>query len=481
MAEVNYGLTREGFKRKRLPEIIKSLNDRVSDKLGIQIHTGSNSVFGQIHGVYAYELADLWELAEDVYHAMYPSTAIGVSLSNAAGLAGIVPITAEYTTLNVTCYGNPGTAIPYGSQVQAQSDASKVFTVIDANASIDADAANQAEVSVSTMPAEGTVYGLTIAGKQAKYTAKADDNETAVLVGVAAGIRISGVSISVTNGVLILATANRADTFAIAVNVGLTLDSVGALVRVQCSVTGAVNPVIGDVNQIITPVSGWDGVRNEIAASIGREAETDIALRQRWSSGLYARSSAMVEAVQAAIYQNVDGVTTVIVYENDSDTTDEAGRPPHSIEAVVEGGDPQDIATQIWGKRAAGIDTYGDQSFAIRDSQGVEHTMRFNRPEKVLVWMQIIVRENPDEEMAAAALQEIKEAVLSKGQTQAVGQDVILQRYFTEIFKATTGVGYIDINAAVGETAGTYSADNVAINPRQIAVLDAARIEVTKE
>lgn len=119
MAETKYGLTREGFKRKRLPEIQASINRRVADKLGVDIQTGSNSVFGQLHGVYAYELADLWELAQNVYNAMYPTTATGVSLSNAAALAGITLIEAEKSSLIATCYGDDGTSIPYGAQISA--------------------------------------------------------------------------------------------------------------------------------------------------------------------------------------------------------------------------------------------------------------------------------------------------------------------------------------------------------------------------
>ena len=56
MPTINYGLSAKGFKRKRLPEIIQSLNNRVSDILGVQIETGANSIFGQLHGVYAYEI-----------------------------------------------------------------------------------------------------------------------------------------------------------------------------------------------------------------------------------------------------------------------------------------------------------------------------------------------------------------------------------------------------------------------------------------
>ena len=59
MAETKYGLTAEGFKRKRLPDIIKSINARLSDALGTKIQTSSNSVLGQLVGVFSYEISDL--------------------------------------------------------------------------------------------------------------------------------------------------------------------------------------------------------------------------------------------------------------------------------------------------------------------------------------------------------------------------------------------------------------------------------------
>ena len=189
----------------------------------------------------------------------------------------------------------------------------------------------------------------------------------------------------------------------------------------------------------------------------------------------------MTDAIAASIYSNVDGVTTCLVYENTSDTKDNEGRPPHSIEVVVEGGQENDIAQDIWNHKAGGIDTFGTVSGIATDSQGVQHTMNFNRAERVKVWMKIIVGENPDEVFPPAALNEIADAVLAKGQTQNIGQDVVLQRYFSTIFSATTGVGYIRLTACTGETGGSYTTDNIAINDRQIAVFDAARIEVTKQ
>ena len=64
--EVKYGLSPEGFKRKRLPEIIDSLVQRTNDRLGISIQSGANSIFGQLYGIIGYELADIWEQTENV-------------------------------------------------------------------------------------------------------------------------------------------------------------------------------------------------------------------------------------------------------------------------------------------------------------------------------------------------------------------------------------------------------------------------------
>ena len=125
--EVKYGLSPEGFKRKRLPEIIDSLVQRTSDRLGISIQSGANSIFGQLYGIIGYELADIWEQTENVYYAMYPNTAQGTSLTNSASLTAIQPITAEQSVILCNCKGTPGTIIPANSQIQ-QKNTNYIYT-----------------------------------------------------------------------------------------------------------------------------------------------------------------------------------------------------------------------------------------------------------------------------------------------------------------------------------------------------------------
>lgn len=68
--------------------------------------------------------------------------------------------------------------------------------------------------------------------------------------------------------------------------------------------------------------------------TLGSGEESDNVLRTRRVVELGRRGSSTVAAMRADILQ-VDGVTFCAVYENDTDSTDSAGRPPHSLEAVV--------------------------------------------------------------------------------------------------------------------------------------------------
>ena len=473
-----YGLSREGFRRKRLPDILRSLHARVSDKLGIPIETGANSLLGQLHGVYAYEIADLWENAEDVYNAMYPHTASGVSLSYAAALAGIAQITAEKSVLIATCCGRDGTRLPYGVQVSPNGAVNVLFSCRETEAIISSNRASCAEIELDADPVAGTMYAVTIDGTKSIYTAKSQDGKTGVLAALASLLKEDSREVRVENDVLFLRLKNEQLTMSMALD-NLSLRRVGSPVRFVCDKEGSIDPPLGSVTNIVTSVAGWATVSNNVPTIVGRADETDTELRQRWSSSVQQRSTAMTESIKAALYR-VAGVTAARVYENTSDSIDGEGRLPHSVEVVVVGGDVADVAKAIWQFKAGGIDTFGAIRHRLFDSDGFPHVIKFNRPISVKVWLKASIGENPDEELPTAALFEVGEALLRKGQQQEIGQDVILQRYFAEIFKATKGIGYIDLMATTGDSPGAYTKTNIIIDDRHVAVFDLSRIEVKK-
>lgn len=474
-----YGLTRDGFRRKRLPEIKTAIETRLADALGTEIQTSANSVIGQLIGVFAYEIADLWEAQEDTYKSMYPSTASGVSLSNAAGLAGISMIDAEKTSLVLTLTGTEGTIIPNGAQVSSGDGV--IFSCADVGKFITAERATRIGIIVPAPVTTGQAYSLNLNGTNHVYTAKANDTAAIVLSSLSGLIHVTGITTNVNNNVLTVSVDDKKTAMMVSVNSNLQIDDIASPFTFLCDTAGAIDPALHTVNQIITTYAGWKTADNETAANVGRDAESDISLRKRWSAAVYQQSRAMVESIQNGVYTNVDGVTSCLVYENTSDKADSDGRPPHSIEVVATGGTPQNIAKEIWQRKPAGIDTFGSISNVVFDSQGAQHTIKFNRPQGIKIWMRVVVGTNPDEIFPNAALQEIKDAVLAKGLQQNIGEDVILQRYFAAIFESTTGIGYINLTAATGETPGNYTSDNIVISPRQVAAFDASRIEVTKQ
>lgn len=290
----NYGLSEKGFRRKRLPEIVQGLNDRVADKLGVPIQTGANSIFGQIHGVYGYALAELWEELEKTYNAMYPSTAEGVSLSNAAGLAGIAQIEADQTTLIATCYGTDGADIPYGAQIASGKNPKMVFVNQEVLQTISMTRLNALYLTVPEV-VSGTTYTLVINGTTANYTAQNGDEDMNIFGSfIDQFADMEGKTFAINDSRLIITADDPAEPFS-AIVYNATVAKMGSPFLFQSVLYGAIVPEIGEVNQIITNYSGWQEVSNDFAANSGRDAETDIALRKRWDASVYGRGSAMVD------------------------------------------------------------------------------------------------------------------------------------------------------------------------------------------
>lgn len=122
-----FGISNEGFKRKRLDQLLEELNDEVKSIFGDNFNVSPESPDGQINGVVSESNANLWELAEDSYNAFNPSAATGVTLSNLVQLNGITRLPATSSRVQLSITGTAGTAIPAGSLVST-SDTGDQFS-----------------------------------------------------------------------------------------------------------------------------------------------------------------------------------------------------------------------------------------------------------------------------------------------------------------------------------------------------------------
>ena len=122
------------------------------------------------------------------------------------------------------------------------------------------------------------------------------------------------------------------------------------------------NTDAGTIVKLVNPavIRGVRTVYNEAPVINGRERETDAEYRERYYKSVDYAGGVNADAIRAALLQDVSGVYTAFVYENDKDVPDlEYGLPPHSIEAVVYGGLDENIANTIYHKKAGGIQTHG--------------------------------------------------------------------------------------------------------------------------
>ncbi len=123
-----FGLTANGFKRKRLADIKTEMEDSLKAAFGENIDLIPQSVIGQFIGVMS-EREDLeWQTLEDDYNAFYPSTAQGNSLSELVLLNAIQRQDATQSTGTVTLNGTDGTIVTAGSIIST-SDTGTQFTI----------------------------------------------------------------------------------------------------------------------------------------------------------------------------------------------------------------------------------------------------------------------------------------------------------------------------------------------------------------
>lgn len=246
---------------------------------------------------------------------------------------------------------------------------------------------------------------------------------------------------------------------------------------------GPIPAIGGTITEIVTPVSGWNTVNNSAAGTTGRNEETDAELRQRRIAFIATIGAATVEAIGGRILQEVDGVSAVNIYTNREDITDLFGRPPHSVEAVVLGGVDADIREKLWEVVAAGIETYGNVSGSITDSNGDTQDVYFSRPVDQYVWVRVTIDSYYTEEVFPDDGEDaIKTAIAEYGDTFPMGRDLILDRWQGAIYAAVNGIADMTIDHAVTTLptdTPSYVTTNIPISPTSIANMSVDRITVT--
>jgi len=260
-------------------------------------------------------------------------------------------------------------------------------------------------------------------------------------------------------------------------------------VQATCQTKGPIQAVAGSIRTSITSDPNWVNapglsynVTNPADAVMGVNAQTDTQLNASRLAELAASGGSSVDAIRAHILQIKDpstlenAILACRVFENVTDVVDVDGNDPHSVRAIVQRvdgttGDPIDqlIADQAWGK-GGGIKTMGAVSKTVFDVAGGSHTVNFDRPTEVDIYIAITMT------LGTATAAEIKAALSAFGATYDLGQVVVANQLYGPLYAASGGG---EVTALyIGTSAWPVTATDIDPTAYGLAVFDTTRIRI---
>lgn len=233
------------------------------------------------------------------------------------------------------------------------------------------------------------------------------------------------------------------------------------------------------IKTITNPKLGIESVTNEVAFEGGRNTETDAEFRARYYLSVDFAGGVNLDAIVAEVYESVGAVISVVGEENDTDFESKSGLPPHSFEIVAYGGLDEDIATAIFRRKAAGIQTYGNRTVAVIGASGQTFDISFSRPEPVDVWVRVedLVT---DKNFPLDGIEQIKRglAAFIGGDSRGgldIGQDVIRVALYPTVLNVP---GVVDFTLKISPDGESYGWENIPIEARQKATTEESKVSV---
>lgn len=372
-----YGLTSQGWNGKPTSVIHSEVDTGLQKILGASAGTEPDGTIplsgmaGQLKVLIVDGFASNWQLLEMLQASIDPSQADDDAQDRVCAISGVQRHPAEFSTSTVACTGVPGTPLAPARRLTTNDasatpfDSQPALLAADPNypsstiAAVAAWAQSTNYALGARVTANGNVYQCTVAG---------------VSLGSGAGPAGTSLTTPIADGG---ATWRFLGAGTGAVDVVFIAETAGPLGAAAYLLT-----------TIATPVNGWNGAANPIAAIPGALQETNSALRVRRDAEVTLSGNGTADAVGAKLLAVNQGSTdpnhqppsAVKVLFNDTDVTNANGLPPHSVEAIVSGGTDADIALAIWQAVGVGTDTYGNISSTIIDEEGNPQAVRWTRP-----------------------------------------------------------------------------------------------------
>lgn len=477
-----FNVTAAGWSTPRLPEARLRIVELWRAAHGENANTASTSTDGKMIDTLALLLALLWQGLASGNSNAYGRTAEGVFLDLVLDLFARRRREALASTVDVVWYGADATIVLAGSLTSAEDTGARFAT--DADATIGGDDSIWV-IRVDTAT-PSTLYRITVNGINYDWTTSVGAQTLAGIrnlllnvIAVAYPDATAPSDLTVDGPLLILPTPPGA----VVTTTGPLTRFYAALVPSTAVETGAVVALAGTVRTVVNPQAGVTGVTTFEDADVGRAVETDGEFWSRHLQTLSLNAARSPEAVAARV-RELEGVEAATVVENETGLVDADGRPEHSFETYVLGGDDEEIAAVIWAQKPAGIRAYGTTVVETPDSQGALHRVAFTRPTVRYLHLEISVTDGEGYPTTGTPLDTIRAAVAvyfgDGGEAELqLAQDFYRFAVGVPAALSVPGIAALAVRTATTLNPGdppTFASADVVVAQNEILDVDSSRI-----
>lgn len=362
-----YGVTSQGFVKKRLDVIREEMQAALSSGLGINVAANQESYLNVLLTNFAEKIAELWEVAEESHFAHYPSTASAQNLDDVGQLGGSIRAKASSTEYMILCTGRYSlepnkivTITPDNTIISTENDP-KIELIPLETIELSIAKCNRVILQPQVAPTDEPIaYKLTIDGKEIEVLYQTSDLQ-AFLHNLVNNITDSLSYVEAVadydNGKVIIYCVDELSQMEIKLpDNKFNVSNVSCLAKFKTSLKGNFELYNGSITNILTGPTGLEEVVNVGTPTSGRLDATDAEFRIDYANKIFIRSRTMLDSIVSALWSNVSGVRTAAAYQNDTNVW-QGHRAPHSVETVIDVGNTQfpEVARNILNTKAAGI------------------------------------------------------------------------------------------------------------------------------
>lgn len=246
------------------------------------------------------------------------------------------------------------------------------------------------------------------------------------------------------------------------------------------------NPAISE-GEALTTVSQFPNITSAVIAQggiiQGKETESDESYRARIKKSTISYIGTL-EYIDAEL-RNVDGVSKLNYYYNDTDTEDDKGIPAYGSEFLVVPQDGVDdtvfnaaIAQKLCEIKLPGAPLHGNTTVNVLDFYGEDKVIKFTRPEKKNIEVYAHIAANPvTGQLDIKNVELDKQALRDYVNALAVGANVSWSRVIG-IIGSDSGFVVTEWGMRIKGEADWETTD-VAIGLREFAWLEASDIDIS--